>query len=61
MMINTDITQLLAFYLLTLAIAIPLGAYIARVFSASSFSKAERVIYKLCSIDPQRERYPVRK
>jgi K+-transporting ATPase ATPase A chain len=46
----------LQFALLFVALAacyVPLGNYIARIFTAKEHWRAERVVYKLCGIDPE--------
>ncbi len=46
----------LQFALLVVALAacyVPLGNYIARIFTAKEHWRAERVVYRLCGIDPE--------
>ncbi|RPE13470.1 potassium-transporting ATPase subunit KdpA [Chitinophaga lutea] len=57
---NTELTGVIATYLLTLLIAIPLGLYIARVFKGEKtwldfLGPVERFIYRLCGINPKEE------
>jgi K+-transporting ATPase ATPase A chain len=56
-----DLLQLLLYLALLLLITKPLGAYMARVFAGERtwldpvLRPVERLIYRLCGIDPQRE------
>lgn len=58
---NTEILGIIAMFLFTLALAIPLGKYIARVYSGNKtfldpvFDPLEKLIYRLCLIDPKEE------
>ena len=57
---NTELLGVIFTYLLTLAIAIPLGRYIARVFKGEKtwldfMAPLERLIFKFSGIDPKRE------
>jgi potassium-transporting ATPase potassium-binding subunit len=58
---TSDLTQLLLFFLLLILITKPLGAYLARVFAGERtrldrvLRPLERLIYRLCGIDPARE------
>ena len=54
---NTELTGVVVTFLLTVLLAIPLGKYIARVFSGEKnfldfMSPLERIIYRICGIDP---------
>jgi len=54
---NTELLGIIATYLLTLVIAIPLGSYIAKVFAGEKvwtdfLRPLESSIYKLSGIDP---------
>ncbi|WP_069659694.1 potassium-transporting ATPase subunit KdpA [Arcticibacter eurypsychrophilus] len=54
---NTELTGVILTYIITLAIAIPLGIYLAKVFSAEKvwtdfFKPLEKFIYKLSGINP---------
>jgi len=54
---NTELTGIIATYILTVALAFPLGKYIAKVFSGEKtlldFMKpAERFIYRIAGINP---------
>jgi potassium-transporting ATPase potassium-binding subunit len=57
---NTELAGVIATFLITIALAYPLGKYIARMFSGErsplDFMKpVERLIFRLCGIDPTRE------
>ncbi len=58
---NTEIAGVLFIYLLTIAIAIPLGRYIGKVFEGERtwpdrlFDTLDRLFYKLGGIDPKKE------
>ncbi|MGQ2984809.1 potassium-transporting ATPase subunit KdpA [Flavobacterium sp.] len=58
---NTEIIGIIAMFILTMALAIPLGKYIARVYSGHKtfldpvFGPVEKLIYRLCTIDPNEE------
>ncbi|WPQ60645.1 potassium-transporting ATPase subunit KdpA [Chitinophaga sancti] len=57
---NSEMTGVLATFLITLLIAFPLGKYIASVFSgAPTFTDFlhpfERFLYRICGIDPNKE------
>jgi potassium-transporting ATPase potassium-binding subunit len=60
-MLSNSIVQLVVFFILVTAISVPLGLYIARVFSNERtfldpvLKPIERLIYKICGIDPQVE------
>jgi len=54
---NTELTGVIVTFLLTVLLAIPLGKYIAKVFSGERtfldfMSPIERFIYRVCGIDP---------
>src|SRR3954451_1817643 len=54
---NTELTGVIVTFLLTVLLAIPLGKYIAKVFSGKKtlldfLNPAERIIYRICGIDP---------
>ncbi|MEP7163818.1 MAG: potassium-transporting ATPase subunit KdpA [Ferruginibacter sp.] len=58
---NTEILGILFMYLLTVALAIPLGKYIGKVFEGDKtwldrlFNPVDRAFFKLGGIDPQKE------
>ncbi|PWK80410.1 K+-transporting ATPase ATPase A chain [Mucilaginibacter oryzae] len=57
---NTELTGVIFTYLLTLAIAIPLGRYIAKVFKGEKtwldfMAPLDRLIFRFSGIDPKRE------
>lgn len=58
---NTEILGILLMYLLTVALAIPLGRYIGKVFEGDRtwldglFSPVDKVFFKLGGIDPKKE------
>jgi K+-transporting ATPase ATPase A chain len=57
---NTEITGVVFMYLVTLALAIPMGRYIAKVFNGQRtwldfMAPLERAIFKFSGIDPHRE------
>ena len=57
---NTELLGVIATYLITLLIAIPLGKYVARVFKGEKtlldfLSPVERFIYRICGINPREE------
>lgn len=58
---NTEFTGIAVMFLLTIALAIPLGKYIARlylgepVWSDRIFQPLDRIIFRLSGIDPARE------
>ena len=57
---NTEISGVIFTYILTLAIAIPLGRYIARVFKGEKtwldfMAPVERFIFHFSGIDTKRE------
>jgi len=58
---NTEIIGIIAMFILTMVLAIPLGKYIARVYSGHKtfldpvFGPVEKLIYRLCTIDPNEE------
>ena len=60
-MLSNSIVQLVVFFILVTAISVPLGLYIARVFSNERtfldpvLKPIERLIYKICGIDPHVE------
>jgi K+-transporting ATPase ATPase A chain len=60
-MLSNSIVQLAAYFILVTAISVPLGLYMARVFSNERtfldpvLSPIERLIYKICGIDPGTE------
>src|SRR5260221_2000422 len=57
-MLSNSIIQLAAYFLIVTAISVPLGLYMARVFSHERtfldpvFSPIERLVYKICGINP---------
>ena len=57
-MLSNSIIQLAAYFLLVTAISVPLGLYMARVFSHERtfldpvLSPIERLIHKICGINP---------
>jgi K+-transporting ATPase ATPase A chain len=57
-MLSNSVIQLIAFFLIVTAISVPLGLYMARVFSNERtfldpvLSPIEKLIYKLCGISP---------
>src|SRR6266478_9584225 len=57
-MLSNSIIQLAVYFILVTAISVPLGLYMARVFSHERtfldpvLSPIERLIYKICGIDP---------
>src|SRR5713226_8504237 len=54
-------TQIAVFFVVVLALTRPLGAYMFRVFEGarqplpSVLGRAERLVYRLCGVDPTRE------
>lgn len=58
---NTEILGILLMYLLTVALAIPLGRYIGKVFEGnrtwldSLFNPVDKIFFKLSGIDPKKE------
>ncbi len=61
MILNTDILEIIAIFAVTVALAIPLGRYIAKVYHGERtildpvFNPIEKTIYKLMGIDPAEE------
>jgi K+-transporting ATPase ATPase A chain len=56
---NTELTGVIVTFLLSVLLAIPLGKYIAKVFSGEKtvtdfMSAPERLIFRFCGIDPNR-------
>ncbi|HEY6298573.1 MAG TPA: potassium-transporting ATPase subunit KdpA, partial [Candidatus Binatus sp.] len=57
-MLSNSIIQIAVYFLLVTAISVPLGLYMARVFSYERtfldpvLSPIERLIYKICGINP---------
>ena len=57
-MLSNSVIQLIAFFLIVTAISVPLGLYMARVFSNERtfldpvLSPIERLIYRVCGINP---------
>jgi K+-transporting ATPase ATPase A chain len=57
-MLSNSVIQLIAFFLIVTAISVPLGLYMARVFSHERtfldpvLSPIEKLIYKICGINP---------
>ena len=62
-MTANGILQILLFFLLVLLVTRPLGAYMARVFNGERtpldrvLGPLERLICRLCGIDPAREEH----
>jgi len=60
-MLSNSIIQLVAYFILVTAISVPLGMYMARVFSHERtfldpvLAPIERLIYKICGINPDVE------
>jgi potassium-transporting ATPase potassium-binding subunit len=60
-MLSNSIIQLAVYFILVTAISVPLGLYMARVFSNERtfldpvLSPVERLIYKICGINPEVE------
>src|ERR1700722_9126412 len=60
-MLSNSIIQLAVYFILVTAISVPLGLYMARVFSNERtfldpvLSPIERLIYKICAITPDVE------
>jgi K+-transporting ATPase ATPase A chain len=57
---NTELTGVVAMYVVTILLAIPLGKYIAKVFNGEKtwlnfMAPVERLIFKLSGINPERE------
>ncbi|WP_294820150.1 potassium-transporting ATPase subunit KdpA [uncultured Flavobacterium sp.] len=58
---NTELLGIIAMFAITVLLAIPLGKYIARVYSGGKtfanalLSPAEQLVYRLCAIDPDKE------
>ena len=57
---NTELLGVIVTFAITLLLAIPLGKYIAKVFSGEKtlldfLSPVERFIFRLCGIDPKKE------
>jgi len=58
---NTEIFGIIAMFLLTLALAIPLGKYISKVYGLEKtwldfiFNPVEKVLFKLSGVNPQQE------
>lgn len=58
---NTEIMGIVAMFLVTLALAVPLGKYIAKIYAGEKtwwdavFNPLEKVLFKLAGIDPNRE------
>lgn len=58
---NTEILGIVAMFLATLLLSVPLGKYIAGVYSGDKtltdpvFRPLEKLLYRLCGIDPTRE------
>lgn len=57
---NTEMTGIIACFLLTVIIAFPLGKYIAKVFKGEKtftdfLNPLERFIFRFCGIDPKQE------
>ncbi len=56
---NTELVGVIVTFLLTVLLAIPLGKYIAKVFSGEKtfmdfMNPVERFIYRICGIDPRK-------
>ncbi len=56
---NTELFGVIVTFLLTLLLAIPLGKYIAKVFSGERtfldfMNPIERFIFRICGIDPRK-------
>src|SRR6202451_1295403 len=60
-MLSNSIIQLVAYFLIITAISVPIGLYMARVFSHEHtfldpvLTPIERLIYKICGITPEVE------
>jgi K+-transporting ATPase ATPase A chain len=57
---NTELTGVVVSFLIVVVLAFPLGRYIAKVFSGERtitdfMNPAERLIYRLCGIDPNKK------
>ncbi|MDG1871237.1 MAG: potassium-transporting ATPase subunit KdpA [Flavobacterium sp.] len=58
---NTEIVGIIAMFLLTLALAIPLGKYISKVYGLEKtwldfiFNPVEKVLFKLSGVNPEQE------
>src|SRR3974390_371754 len=56
---NTELIGVIVTFLLTILLSIPLGKYIAKVFSGEKtfldfMAPLERLIYRICGIDPKK-------
>ncbi len=60
-MLSNSIIQVAAYFILVTAISVPLGLYMARVFSHERtfldpvLAPIERLIYRICGINPEVE------
>lgn len=57
---NTELIGVIAMFIITVALAIPLGKYIAKVYAGEKtfldfLNPVERFIYRFCGIDPTKE------
>lgn len=58
---NTEIIGIITVFILTVALALPLGKYIARVYNGEKtitdgiFNPLEKLLYRICGIDPNEE------
>ena len=57
---NTELTGVVATFLLSVLLAFPLGKYIAKVFKGERtitdfLNPVERLIFRLCGIDPTKK------
>ncbi len=57
---NTEVLGVIASFVITLLLAIPLGQYIAKVYSGEKslldfMAPAERFIFRICGIDPAKQ------
>ena len=60
-MSGAGITQIVAYWVVLVALAIPLGSYMARVYEGKAtiahklLGPIERLLYRLFGVDPKRE------
>src|SRR5690242_18640487 len=55
LMTTNGLLQIFLFIALLVAVARPLGAYMARIYENRSFGRVERLIYKVCGVRPEEE------